>query len=191
MTTGLWIAIIAALLAILMETLVFWTRRTRLKTRDQCFRFHDLRDRLQVLAVEHKIEPSSMLHHFLLSMINVAIRNAGVIKLSQLLNISRSVKEEAADGNGFATMQEEIRAYPKEVQVLASEVFSSFALMLVANDDLTVWLFKGLSLLTSLTNEAVVRCIKFLVSKIVPRHVQVVREANDYSRFGRLLAAAP
>ena len=188
MTMGMWVAVVGVLLAMLTETLVFWRRRVLLKAKEQCFRFHDLRDRLQMLAVEHKVEPTSRVHDFLLYVINIAIRNAGVIKLSQILNISQTVKKEAAGGSEFEQLQAEIRSYPKDVQALASQVFSSFAWMLVANDDITVWLFKGLSVLTKITNEAAVRCIKSLISKIVPKRVQVVYEANDYNRFGQRLA---
>jgi hypothetical protein len=184
---GLWIAIIGALFAMLTETVVFWKRREFLKTKEQCFKFHDLRDRLQVLTIEHKIETHSKLHDFLLSMINIAIRNAGVIKLSELVDISQSVKKEADDST-FSTIQTEIGSHPDDVQTLASEVFDNFAWMLVANDDLTVWLFKGLIMLSKIANEAVVRFVKLFVSKVAPEHAQVVREANDFARLGQRLA---
>jgi hypothetical protein len=186
MTMGLWMALIASLLAILIETLVFWKRRRMLKEKEQCFRFHDLRDRLQLLALEHQIDPNSKLHNFLLSMINIAIRNAGVIKLSALLDVSRIVKNEA--GSGDDSLQADIRSHTKDVQALASEVFASFSWMLVVNDDLTFLLFKGLRILTAIANDAVVACVKSVVSKIAPKHVQVVREANDFDRFGQRLA---
>jgi len=186
MTMGLWIAILTTLLAMLMETIVFHKRRRMLKEKEQCFRFHDLRDRLQLLAIEHKIDPHSKLHDFLLSMINIAIRNAGLIKLSALLDVSRIVKKEAGSGND--SLQADIGAHAKDVQALASEVFASFSWMLVVNDDLTFLLFKGLRVLTAIANEAVVACVKSVVSKIVPEHVQIVREANDFDRFGQRLA---
>lgn len=187
MTMGLWLALIASLLAILIETLVFRKRRRMLKEKEQCFRFHDLRDRLQLLAIEHQIDPNSKLHHFLLSMINIAIRNAGVIKLSALLAVSRTVKNEAGSGD-YDSLQADIRSHTKDVQALASEVFASFSGMLVVNDDLTFLLFKGLRILTAIANDAVVACVKSVVSKIAPKHVQVVREANDFDRFGQRLA---
>jgi len=186
MTTGLWLAVIIVALAVLTETLVFWKRRTLLKAKEQCFRFHDLRDRLQLLNLEGKIRPDSNVYGFLLLTINIAIRNAGVIKMSQLLEISRSVK--SSEGHEFGKLQADIGQYPKEVQELASEVLNKFAWMLVANDDLTVWLFKGLRILTEVTNEAVVRGVKWVVSRIVPNHVRVVREANEYARLGQRLA---
>ena len=187
MIIGLWIALIGVLLAILTETLVFWKRRGALRAKEQCFKFHDFRDRLQVLAIEHKIEPGSDLYRFLLMTTNIAIRNAGLIKLSELLNIARSVKRQV-DGNEFSKIQGEMKNYPKDVQALASEIFESFAWMLVSNDDVSVWLFKGLKILTKVANEAAIKCVKFVASKIAPTHVAVVREANDFDRLGQRLA---
>jgi hypothetical protein len=186
MTTGLWIGVIIVALAVLTETLVFWKRRTLLKAKEQRFRFHDFRDRLQMLTIEGKIRPDSNVYGFLLLTINIAIRNAGVIKLSQLLDISRSVK--SSGDHEFGKLQADILEYPREVQELSSEVLNKFAWMLLANDDLAVWLFKGLNKLTEVTNEAVVRCAKWVVSRIVPVRVRVVREANEYARLGQRLA---
>lgn len=184
MMTGLWVAFIFILLAILTETLVFWSRRALLKKNAQCFKFHDFRDRLQVLTITGKILPSSELYNFLLLTVNLAIRNAGVIKLSDLLEISKTVQKETDGGR----LQDQIRGYPTEVQALASEVCSSFAWMLVANDDLTELLFKGLGILTQLTNDAVVKCVKWIVARVAPSRVAVVRTANDYNRLGQRLA---
>jgi|SRR5579862_1794050 len=183
MMTGLWVVFIFILLAILTETLVFGTRRALLKKNEQCFKFHDFRDRLQLLTLAGKIRPDSELHNFLLMTVNVAIRNAGVFKLRDLLEITKTVNKETDE-----KLQDHIREYPTEVQALASEVCSSFAWMLVANDDLTAWLFKGLGILTQLTNDAVVKCAKLVVARLAPSRVAVVRTANDYDRLGQRLA---
>jgi hypothetical protein len=116
--------------------------------------------------------------------VNIAIRNAGVMKLRDLIEITKTVKKETDDEK----LEDHIREYPTEVQTLASEVCSAFAWMLVANDDLTVWLFKGFAILTHLTNEAVVKCVKWIVARLAPSRVAVVRAANDYSRLGQRLA---
>jgi hypothetical protein len=186
MTMGLWAAITFLLLASLIESVVFRKRRMTVKRNAQCFKFHELRDKLQLLTVQGKIRIGSRLHGFLMFTINVAIKNAGVIKLSDVAKISRMVKSEA-DGE-FEKLQRDTETHSSEVQALASEVCGSFAMMLVTNDDLTALLFKGLGILTELTNDAVVGCVKWTVSKMAPNHVQVVREANDYSRLGQRLA---
>lgn len=184
MMMGLWVAFTFLLLAVLTETLVFRSRRALLKKNAQCFQFHDFRDRLQLLTIAGKIQPDSEPYKFLMFTINVAIRNAGEFKLRHLVDMSHAVKRETNEQK----LQDHIGEYPTEVQALASEVCSSFARMLVANDDLAVWLFKGLSLLTKIANEAVVRCVKLIVVRLAPQHVQVVREANDYDRLGKRLA---
>jgi hypothetical protein len=183
---GLWVAFIGILIALLIETLVFRKRRETMKVNDQFFRFHDLRDRLQLLGVEHKIGQQSRPYHFLLDMINIAIRNAGVIKLSEMLEMSRKVKN--VDGKEFEKLQAEISSYPKDVQELASEVFGRFAWMLVVNDDIAYWMFKGLKILTKTTNVAVASWVKWTIAKIAPKHVQVVREANDFYKLGERLS---
>lgn len=186
MITGLWIAIIACLLVVLIQTLVLEKHRGLLRTREQCFGFHELRDRLQLLAVDKKIDVRSQSYQFLWNSINISIRNAGVMKLSELLRISQLLKREV-ESNTFKEVQEELRSHPAEVQALASEIFTSFAHMLVVNDDLTYWLFKGLGVLTRIANEAVVKCVKVIAKKLAPRRVEVVREANIYDRIGQRL----
>jgi hypothetical protein len=42
--------------------------------------------------------------------------------------------------------------------------------------------------LTQLTNDAVVKCVKWIVARLVPSRVAVVRAANDYDRLGQRLA---
>src|SRR5208282_2557351 len=120
MMTGLWVVFIFILLAILIETLVFGNRRALLRKKEQCFRFHDFRDRLQLLTIAGKIQPGSQLHDFLLMTVNVAIRNAGVFKLRDLIEITKAVRSETDDKK----LQDHIREYPTEVQALASEVCS-------------------------------------------------------------------
>jgi hypothetical protein len=186
MMIGLWVALTFLLLAMLTETIVFHERRALVKRNAQCFKFHELRDRLQLLVIQSKIQPGSDLYSFLLFTINVAIKNAGVIKLSDVVSISRMVKREA-DGE-FTKLQRDTEKHSAEVQALASEVCGRFAMMLVANDDITVLLFKGLGILTNLTNEAFVACVKWIVAKLAPKYVQVVREANDYERLGQSLS---
>jgi hypothetical protein len=184
MTMGLWAAVTFLLLASLTETIVFRKRRALLRKNAQYFQFHDLRDRLQLLTIAGKIQPASEPYRFLMFTINVAIRNAGEFKLRHLVDMSQTVKQET-DGEELADL---IRQYPTEVQALASEVYGRFAWMLVANDDIAVWLFRGFSSLTKIANEAVVKCVKSVVARLVPQHVQVVREANDYRRLGQRLA---
>jgi hypothetical protein len=182
MMTGLWVVFIFILVALLTEILVFGSRRARLKKKEQCFKFHDFRDRLQLLTIAGKIQPDSELHNFLLMTVNVAIRNAGVFKFRDMIEITKNLRTET-DGEKLQD-----REYPTEVQALASEVCSSFAWMLVANDDLTVWLFKGLGILTQRTNDAVVKCAKWIVARLAPRRVAIVRAANDFDRLGQRLA---
>jgi hypothetical protein len=186
MMMGLWAALTFLLFAMLAETIILHRRRVLVKKNAQCFKFHELRDRLQLLVIQGKIQPGSEPYDFLLFTINIAIKNAGIIKLSDVVSISRMVKREA-DGE-FDKLQRDTERHSAEVQALASEVCGRFAMMLVANDDVTALLFKGLSILTKLTNEAFVACVKWIVAKLAPKYVQVVREANDYDRLGQRLA---
>jgi hypothetical protein len=183
---SLWVTAIALMLAALVQSLVIGKKYASLRTLEQRFRFHELRDHLQLLAVEKQIATESQVYRFLLSTINLSIHNAGNMKLSELLRISQAMKQRVRS-SAFEEVQEELKISAPEVRVLASDVFTSFALMLVVNDDITYWLFQGFRLLTRVANEAVIRCVRIVASKLALRRVEVVREATDYDHLGQRL----
>jgi hypothetical protein len=99
---------------------------------------------------------------------------------------SKTVKMEV-ERPGFEAITKELRSYPAEVQVLASDVFSTFAKMLVVNDDLTFLLF---NLGTKIANIATVRIVKAVARTLTPERAEVVREARSYSLLGQRMASA-
>src|SRR5260221_14071749 len=84
-------ALFSVLIAISLGTLLLYKYERRLKLKGQSFRFHELRDKLQLLAIDGKIQKTSQLYEFLLFTINLAIKNAGLMKLSQLLGLSKAI----------------------------------------------------------------------------------------------------
>jgi hypothetical protein len=184
--TAILIAILSALLAGLIQVVILDRRRILLRAKEQCFRFHELRDMLQILAIEGKIKQESRIYQFLFFMINVAIRNAGVMKLSDLLRMSKTVKTEV-EGPGFEAVTRELRSYPAEVQILASDVFNTFAKMLVVNDDLTFLLF---NIATNIANIAAVQIVKSIAKTLTPQRAEVVRQARSYRLLGQRMAPA-
>ncbi len=186
MTTALQIAVLGALLAGLIQAVILDRGRPRLRLKEQFFKFHELRDKLQALAMDGKIRPDSMPYRILFTIINLSIRNPGVMKLRDVLKMSNTVKHQV-EGNTFEQLQAELRSYPAEAQALASDVFSTFALMLVVNDDITYWLFALLKSVAKLTNAGMIRLLKLLAKTLSPKRIQIVREARNYERLGRRL----
>jgi hypothetical protein len=74
--TTLLVAVLSTLLAAFVQAAILDKRRILLRAKEQCFRFHELRDALQILAIEGKIKQDSRIYQFLMFMINVAIKNA-------------------------------------------------------------------------------------------------------------------
>jgi hypothetical protein len=195
--TGLLVAIVAALLAALIQAAILERRKGLLRAKEQCFKFHELRDKLQILAVDGKINRNSAVYDFLLHTINLSIRNAGFMKLGELLQMSSALKKEV-ESQAFVSVASEMRSATPEVQLVASEVFDTFAKMLVANDDFTYWIFAALEVTTKVANSAPARgflsvnrmVFKSIVQALSPRRAEVVREARGYQRLGRRIAAA-
>src|SRR5260370_11076864 len=104
-----------------------------LKAREQCFKFHELRDRLQVIAVEGKIEIGSETYQLLLFIINLSIRNAGVMKLSEILKAAKAI-EKRVNASTSERVFADIRSHNQEVQHLSAVVFDALPRMLISND---------------------------------------------------------
>lgn len=181
------VAVVAALLAALIQGVVFRKYERHARTKEQCFRFHELRDTLQALALERKIDTCSRSYQMLFGIINFAIQNAGAAKLSDMLTISRTMKRNM-ESNAFQELRDSLKSYPPEVQSLASGVFTTFAQMLVANDDITYWLFMVLERLTAVINLTALYSLKYAMRLLSPKRAEVVHEATRYRRLGRILA---
>jgi hypothetical protein len=116
--------------------------------------------------------------------LNLAIKNAGTMNLSDILKISRAVKNKA-EGGGFEGITEDIRRQGEEAQKLSAEFFQALANMLISNDSLTSIMF---SLAGPLAGRAVFRLIAATGRALVPEQAEALREAREYQHWGNVLA---
>src|SRR5262249_45306240 len=119
-------------LALATQYLFLRSYRIWLRSRTQSYQFHALRDRLQLLAVERKIDQRSPAYNFLIYALNLSIRNAGKLKLRQVVALARCVDKRGARRR--EVLVKDIMQQDDEVKQIAAETFTAFGLMLVKND---------------------------------------------------------
>ncbi len=168
-------------LALLIQCLQLRRRARELKATKQAFRFHHIRDELQVLAIDEKVRPSTPTYEFVMGTSNIAIRNAGILKLSDVLRLARIVGTRVDDES--LEFFQDIRRQPPEVQRLAAETFKAMSDMLVANDTV-VYIGRLIARYTwRRVIEAVVRIIDRIAIYVSPQHAEAVRYARKYDRY--------
>jgi hypothetical protein len=182
--TAIIVGLCALAIAVAIQGFMLRRHARGLKAREQAFRFHAIRDELQLLAIREEVDPNTDLYQFLMYTANLAIQNAGVMRLRDILALARRVKQEIP--------QQFLRALetaPKPLRKLTAETFGALASMLVANDPLVAM---GLSA-AALTAKAwsfirpllrsVISAIDALAKQIAPSHAEAVRYARDYSNI--------
>lgn len=171
----------------------FLTGRSRtLRAREQAYQFHTLRDELQLFAAGGRIETSSLAYSFLIQSLNLAIRNAGLLKLREILELSERVRKTIEKTN-FEAIYDDIQRHDSAVRELAGRVFFAFATMLIAND----WLVSaGLNMRRRiLTSWGIIKpIIKFadslataFLNVFAPTKVQAVDQARLYRNWAERL----
>ena len=181
--SALLVALISMLIAISLGTLVLYKHERPLKARGQSFEFHELRDRLQLLAIEGKIDRTSQIYEFLQFIINLAIKNAGVMSLTELLSLTKTINRRmntpAAD-----KILAEIRRHDQEVQQLAAEVFASLSKMLISNDRIIYLLAKAVELSAKNTAPGI---FKNTARTFMPERSEALHAALNYRNWGNSL----
>jgi hypothetical protein len=183
---GLLVAFATLSVGLTLGRLLLHRREQLIRTHKQCFKFHELRDRLQLLAVEHKIELQSPPYSFLEYTINLSIRNAGVMKLSQLLAASYAMDSKIHDSRNVF---EEFKTQSIEAQRLFADVFEEFSKMLISNDGTTVFLALIVEWTAHRLGGAALLLARKIRSVLPSERWKVVREARKYHRFGSALNA--
>ena len=160
-------------------------RVPKLKAKEQAFRFHALRDELQLLAVEGYISTSSVSYVVLVRMLNVAIRNPGLMRLRDVLRMATIARNTVERKRTFEEFQEDLQHHDPKVQQLASNCFLAFMTMLISNDSLVRLAFEA-------ADWSVVRSMfrhsRGLLRHVVPTHTEAVDMARWYSQNGGHLA---
>lgn len=183
------VALVVAFVATTMGTLVLRKYGFALRAKSQLFRFHELRDRLQLLAIEKKILPTSSVYNFLEFSINLAIKNAGIMKRSQLLKVAKDIdcKRESTQSRDIFS---EITQQSEDVQALAAEMFNALYSMLIANDGLTKALATTIELATHKLRGVVRTTAKSAMRLIFPERSKAAREAIKFRHISERLASA-
>jgi|SRR6185437_857903 len=180
--TAIWLAVLAAVAMTFMGTLILHKYGHSLRIKSQEFKFHELRDRLQVLAVEQKISTSSSSYVFLHFILNLCIRNAGEMKLSELLKLSKIIDHKMSKLSA-SNMFRELRKESEEVQRLAADVFQELGCMLIVNDGITRLFAKIAELIAHKMRGAIFAFAKGIAKTLAPTHTRAVNEALKYQSF--------
>lgn len=180
------IALISTAVAIFFGMAILYKYQRRIATNEQSFRFHELRDKLQLLAIDQKIDRKSPVYEFLLFTINLAIKNAGTMKLSQLLRLSDAIGKRM-NANAAHQMIADIQRQDQEVQQLSADVFESLSHMLISNDQFMFFLAKAMEISTNRLKGAARNAIKGAARIIMPDHTEAVRAALNYRQLGDTL----
>jgi hypothetical protein len=177
------IALISLLVAISLGTLLLYKQERPLKARAQAFKFHELRDKLQLLAIEGKIDKTSRAYEFLQFTINLAIKNAGVMRLTELLGLTKAINRRMNTPTATEVISE-IRRHDQQVQQLSAEVFASISEMLISNDRIIYLLAKALELSAK---DTAPRIFKNTARIFMPAHSEALHAALNYRNWGNSL----
>jgi hypothetical protein len=183
---AIFVALVSTLVAFLLGRLVLYKYVRSLNIKDQSFRFHELRDRLQLLAIDGKIEKTSRTYEFLQFTINLSIKNAGSMKLSELLNLAKAINVKMnvpRTDEIFA----DIRRHDQEVQQLSADMFASLARMLISNDHLIFLLAKIMEFSTDIVKGVARKAVKNMLRALMPEHSEAVRAVLNYRDWGNSL----
>lgn len=162
-----------------------------LRANEQAYRFHAIRDQLQLLAVDGEVDQQSEIYQFLIWVTNLAIRNAGTMKLRDVLQIARNV-EQRLQGAPPRLFEEALRKESRPLQEVASATFDALAQMLLAND----WLVRSWMRCTFVLRGArerflhpLLMAVRAFADRFLPDRASAVDYAREYTDFADRLVA--
>lgn len=189
--TSLLVGLVALALAVLVQSLALRSRARSLRIQEQAFRFHAIRDELQLLALRGDVAQSGELYQILMWTSNLAIHNAGEARLRDMVRLARVVDPR------MAVVQEllDMKRHPKALQKLAAETFNALTMMLIVND----WLVLGGLRFAQFTWQTwkvcqpvargVIATMDWIADLLSPPRAEAVRYARKYDRSASDLAA--
>jgi len=196
--TAIMVGLISLALAVLLQRLMLERRARRLKACEQAFKFHAIRDELQLLALKKAVQQDNEVYDFILWTANLCIRNAGVIKLRDTLRVARIVhsKLNPEMTGRQRELLKAVKSAPPELQHLAGETFKALAEILVANDAL-VRAGLGVAVMAIQARKLIRPLFAALMNAgdpvariVVPTHAEAVKYAREYHNWGGRLEAA-
>jgi len=178
-------------LALMVQLAMLLGLKRQMVTRQQAYVFHSIRDQLQLHVVEGRVRQDSEAYEFLLWACNLAMRNAGTMRLSDLVKVTAQIERRVGEAMGTL---EDIQKQPEEVQRLAAECFSSLAKMLIANDTLVraAFALRKLVMQTAGTSSSVlIKADQFATSLFgTSTRARAVASANRYLNWSQDLLHA-
>ena len=192
--TGTLVALACLAIAVLIQRLALERRARRLKATEQAFRFHAIRDQLQELALEGAVHQHDQVYRFVMFTANLAICNAGVMKLRDILAIAQTVDSEISEQTH--TFFRDVKRQPEQMQRLVGATFETLAQMLVANDFLmraglrTAVLASRAWTIARPVLLAVTRAVDWLARYLAPTRAKAVWYARRYNDLGDRLRPA-
>jgi hypothetical protein len=133
MLLSLFVGLFFLCVALLVERLMLSGRTHILQAKECAYRFHALRDELQLMAASRRLDTSSLTYSFLMFSLNLAIKNAGTMKLRDILRLADTVKERI-EATRFEAIKADITTHDSSVGELAGRIFHTFYEILVSND---------------------------------------------------------
>lgn len=178
----------AGALSLFMVMAILERRIPKLKAREQSYKLHELRDRLQILIIQDKITVQSATYSFLMPSLNLAIKNAGVLSLSRILELASAVNRNASD-RSYPKIVQDVRRHDSEVQKLFDEFLQTLIAMLISNDKITSLMFTAAKYVAKEFNRAALDILASAGRLLLPEHTKAVYEAWKYQKLsGRIPA---
>lgn len=193
MGTSIVVALASLALVVAMQRLALRSRARTLKLREQAFRFHAIRDQLQDLAIEGVIKQGAPTYEFLMFAANVAIKNAGILRLRDVLRVARTVDERVQQKR--VAIWRDMKRHPEPVQRLFADTFGSMAAMLIANDWIVragVWAAFCAAQAWDMVRpvvQALIRAADTVAGYLSPTHAEAVEKARRFQGIRTRLPA--
>jgi len=177
-------------IALTVERIYLRPRRKHLRYLEQTFVFHRLRDDLQYLALEGRLEVTSRLYTMLMNMLNMGLKNAATLRSSQIADLAKKTIPGPTTDSEFISY---VKMHDHEVQRFVAICFYEFAKMLLLNDPLFA------------TGKFALSGLRFLVRKVwdpshrlephplwltlFPQSAETYKVASKYREIGDVLNA--
>lgn len=187
MTNSLLAGLAGVSIALVVQRLALRKHKKSARSTLQAFQFHDARDRLQELAISGAIEPDSPTYRFLWMAINLAIKNAGAMRLRDVMRVASEVDREAREQ--YQQLVEDLEDQPESVRDLYVSVMHTLTETLIANDVLVRLGYRVGMTVGHLTGgmrqlgATVLRLMDRVAEVVAPARTEAVKQARSLEQL--------
>ncbi|MEO5825127.1 MAG: hypothetical protein ABIR59_04510 [Gemmatimonadales bacterium] len=195
---ALFVALFVLAMSVAIQSVLLRSHRRLLTAQEQAFRFHAIRDELELMAVNKEISPNDQVFEFVRWTTNVCIQGAGKLTLREALRTVKTIESSLPAemrGSDHGRFVKAIERRPESLQKLVGEMFFAMATMLVAND---FWVrfglhcAKAINTTNSMLHKPLLkfqRIVDSAATLLSPTHSEAVSYAREYSEMGHRLVA--